>query len=335
MDFTIVTPSFNQAPYLAPTIESVLSQAGDFTLDYIVMDGGSRDGSVEVIRHFSQLVATGQYPVRCRDVRMRWFSEPDRGQSHAVNKGFALAGGQILGWVNSDDTYADHRTLAKVFNFFRERPTASFVYGKGYRIDDKGRRMGQEEYITAFGIDDLLEVDYILQPAAFWRRSLHERIGPLDESMHFAFDWDYWIRCSEVAKLEFLDEFLACNRVYGATKTNCGGIPRKAEIAKLLLTYGGFTQRSINAYLVDRPPRTSSGESRRGAGSVGLFIRVPHILLSLFDRFRPMVRKLLAPTRYIERAIRRRLRGRPEPAAPATLAGPHFRSVPTRDRTAA
>jgi glycosyltransferase involved in cell wall biosynthesis len=334
MDFTIVTPSFNQAPYLATTIESVLSQAGDFTLDYIVMDGGSSDGSVDIIRHFSDRVGAGQCPVGCRGVRMRWFSEPDRGQSHAVNKGLALAGGQILGWLNSDDTYPDHCTLAKVFNFFRERPTASFVYGKGYRIDDKGRRIGQEEYITAFGIDDLLEVDYILQPSAFWRRSLHERIGPLDESMHFAFDWDYWIRCSRLAKLEFLDEFLACNRVYGATKTSCGGIRRKAEIAKLLLAYGGFTQRSINAYLVDRQPRMS-GESRRRTGSVGLFIGVPRVVLALLERFRPTVRTLLAPTRYLERAIRRRLRGRPEPATAATLAGPHFRSIPNRDRTAA
>jgi glycosyltransferase involved in cell wall biosynthesis len=322
MDFTIVTPSFNQAPFLATTIESVLSQAGDFSLDYIVMDGGSNDGSLDIIRHFDKQIATGQYPTRCREVRMRWFSEPDRGQSHAVNKGFALANGNVLGWLNSDDTYSDDRTLDRVHSFFQQRPDSSFVYGRGCRIDENGRRLGEEEYITAFGIDDLLEVDYILQPAAFWRRELFESAGPLDESMHYAFDWDFWIRCSRFAELEFLDEFLANNRVYGATKTNCGGIPRKAEIAKLLLAYGGFTQRSINAYLVDRQPRTRS-----------IFALLPS-KISL-PRLRPLVRKLLTPTRSLERAIRRRLRGIPEPAAPATLQPPHFRRAQRSDRTAA
>jgi glycosyltransferase involved in cell wall biosynthesis len=335
MDITIVTPSFNQAPFLATTIESVLSQAGDFSLDYIVMDGESNDGSLEIIRRFDQQVADGEYPIRCREVRMRWFSERDRGQSHAVNKGFALAKGKILGWLNSDDTFSDERTLDRVHRFFQKRPESSFVYGRGHRIDENGRRQGEEEYITAFGIDDLLEVDYILQPAAFWTRELFKAAGPLDESMHYAFDWDFWIRCSRFAKLEFMNEFLANNRVYGATKTNCGGIPRKAEIARLLLTYGGFTQRSINAYLVDRPPRPqSNGAVRPNGAFVGLRASAWSVVLSQY--LRPLVRKLLTPTRNLERAIRRRLRGVPEPAAAsATIPAPHFRIAPRSDRTAA
>jgi glycosyltransferase involved in cell wall biosynthesis len=289
MDITIVTPSFNQVRFLAKTIESVLRQEGDFRLDYIVMDGGSTDGSTGVLQQYEREIQTGQRQLRFREVNFRWFSEPDRGQANAVNKGFALAQGKYLGWLNSDDIFASRQTLSKVLDFFKTNPHSSFVYGRGYRINETGVFQGEENYITRYGIGDLLEVDYILQPSAFWAKSLFEQTGPLDEDMHYAFDWDFWIRCSQFTKLDFVDEVLSCNRVYGQTKTNSGGIKRKAEIAKMLLRHGGFTQRAINNYLAEY--HHSAPAAAPGTAT-----------------FKQRLRPYLAPGRWLERQVR--LRGR-------------------------
>jgi glycosyltransferase involved in cell wall biosynthesis len=315
MDFTIVTPSYNQAPFLSKTLESVLSQSGDFSLDYIVMDGSSADDSVAILREFDDRIRSGKLRPRCRELRFRWFSERDDGQAHAVNKGFALAAGDILGWLNSDDIYDTDQTLAKVHRHFSESPDTEFAYGRGYRIDAAGTREKEEWYVTAFGVEDILEICYILQPAAFWRKELWAAAGPLDESMHYAFDWDFWIRASGLTKLELIDDILACNRVYAATKTNAGGMERKAEIARLLLKHGGFTQRAINAYLADY---THPAPKATQPMSIGRFLRaVPRGVISLpwtigtaWDRRRIIIRTLLTPTRAAERAIRRTLRSR-------------------------
>ncbi|MEX0586349.1 MAG: glycosyltransferase family 2 protein [Pirellulales bacterium] len=317
MDFTIVTPSFNQAQFLPKTLESVLSQAGDFSLDYIVMDGGSEDESTEILRDYDERVRCGKWRPRCRRLRFRWQSERDRGQAHAVNKGFQLAEGDTLGWLNSDDIYENDQTLAKVHRHFSSSRDSQFVYGRGYRMDATGTREKEEWYVTAFNVEDLPEICYILQPSAFWRKELFTVAGPLDESMHFAFDWDFWIRCSRHAKLELLDEFLSCNRVYSATKTNCGGMKRKAEIAQLLLKHGGFTQRAINAYLVDhahpspkptRQFRKDLGRALRGAPRA--LLHLPWTLGTAWQRRKVIARTLLTPTRAVERAVRRTLRAR-------------------------
>lgn len=332
MDFTIVTPSYNQARFLPATLDCVLAQRGDFTLDYIVMDGGSTDGSADILRQYAADLAAGKRRFACRGGQFRWFSERDRGQSHAVNKGFALAQGEILGWLNSDDLYDNDHVLARVQGRFAAQPTAEFVYGRGYRVDEAGVREKEEWYVTAFGMDDLKEICYILQPAAFWQRSLARRVGPLDESMHYAFDWDFWIRCGAVTSFEFLDELLACNRVYGDTKTNVGGLRRKAEIAAMLLRHGGFTQRAINAYLAEpyceAPHRTQPRRlrPRHVLRTAAAIVRDPASACRAAWRRRKLaLRILLAPTRLLERSLRQALRRRrTQPGAPA--APPH----PTR-----
>jgi glycosyltransferase involved in cell wall biosynthesis len=251
---SIVTPSYQHQAFIESTLRSVLEQRGDFELDYIVMDGGSTDGTIEILKDFQRQVDSGRWSGHCRRLTFRWLSEPDRGQANAVNKGFGLATGDVLGWLNSDDTYAGPETIAKCVEYFRTRERSHFVYGKGYRIDSSGTIVGEEEYVTKYPVEDLPEIDMILQPAAFWRREVYEAIGPLNESMTFAFDWEYWLRCRKLFEIEFLDEFLACNRFHERTKTNSGGIVRKRELAELLLGLGSFTERSVRAYLAPLPP---------------------------------------------------------------------------------
>ena len=246
---SIVTPSFQQRPFIESTLRSVLEQEGDFELDYIVVDGGSTDGTVEVLQDFEQQVKSGRWKTRCRKIDFRWSSQKDRGQSDAINKGFAQSRGDVMAWLNSDDIYLDARVITKVVDHFRRRSSVQLLYGKGYGIDREGRVLRQEDYVTEFPIEDLPEIDMILQPAAFWRREVWEAIGELNTGLHFVMDWEYWLRCAAHYRLEFFDEFLACNRLYETNKTLSGGIARKREIAELLLTRGNFTERAIQSYL--------------------------------------------------------------------------------------
>src|SRR4030067_2319821 len=129
MVITIVTPSYNQGRYLAETIESVLGQEGDFYLDYVITDGGSTDGSVEIIRRYERLLNEGARTIQCRGVRYRWVSEKDRGQSDAIMKGFRMAEGEILAWVNSDDAYLKG-ALQTVCSFFLRNPLTALLFGE-------------------------------------------------------------------------------------------------------------------------------------------------------------------------------------------------------------
>ena len=248
---SIITPSYQQRAYIEQTLRSVIEQEGDFDLDYIVVDGGSTDGTVDVLKDFAHQLESGQLRPGCRKCNFRWLSERDTGQASAINKGFRLATGEVFAWLNSDDTYASNQAIAKCTNYFRNHADARFVYGKGYGIDAAGSVTGEEQYVTEFLIDDLPEIDMILQPATFWRHEVYEKIGLLNESLHFVLDWDYWLRCQQHFRLEFLDEFLACNRRYAENKTGSGGMKRKREIAELLLTSGKFTQRDPSLYLAE------------------------------------------------------------------------------------
>jgi glycosyltransferase involved in cell wall biosynthesis len=207
--FSIVTPSYNQAKYIGETMESVLFQEGDFAIDYFVADGGSTDGSVESIRRYADRVAAGDLPTRCVKVSMAWVSEPDQGQSNAINKGLRRATGDIVSYINSDDVYCPG-AFQKVSEEFASHEHVDFVHGDGDVVDASGRF--QWEWLSRSYDYSLLTTyyflwnsitNYILQPATFWRRSVVGRIGYLDESFHYAMDLEYWVRAGQ-AGLKFL-----------------------------------------------------------------------------------------------------------------------------------
>ena len=209
MKFTVVTPSFNQARYLERTIESVLSQRGDFELEYLVVDGGSSDGSVDILRRYQG--------------RLWWVSEPDRGQSHAINKGLARATGSVLAWLNSDDTY-ELGALDRVARTFRDTG-ARWCFGECRIVDEQDReirraiRWYKRRLGRQYSLGRLLTKDLVPQPATFFRRDLFLEAGPVDEAYHLAMDYDLWLRFARIAEPAFIPEALATFRWHDTSKS--------------------------------------------------------------------------------------------------------------------
>jgi len=201
---SIITPSFNQARFLEATIQSVLSQ--DYPrLEYIIVDGGSNDGSLNIIQKYAPRLAG-------------WVSEPDRGQTDAINKGFARARGEILAWLNSDDTYQPGAVSAAV-KFLQEHPQVGLVYGDANYIDETGRVIGKFPAAQT----DLRRLRrgyvHIPQQAAFFRADLWRAVGPLDVSFYFAMDYDLWVRIAKRAAVRYVPQTWANFRIHASGKT--------------------------------------------------------------------------------------------------------------------
>jgi len=215
--FTIVTPSYNQGAFLATTIESVLDQAGEFRIDYIIADGGSTDNSVEIIRRYEIQLQAGAWPVKCQGISFHWWSAPDRGQTDALQKGFRMARGEILAWLNSDDLYLPG-ALQTATVFFRASPEVSLVYGDAHYCDTTGALIGRYRTST-FDLDSLASFNFICQPSAFFRRDAFEAVGGLDDTLQFAMDFDLWIKIGKRFPCRYLPGYLSSYRLHEASKT--------------------------------------------------------------------------------------------------------------------
>lgn len=201
---SIVTPSFNQAAFLEETIRSVLEQ--DYPrIEYILIDGGSTDGSPEIIRRYADRLAY-------------WVSERDRGQTDAINKGFVRAQGSILAWLNSDDTYQPG-AVREAVEFLLAHPEAGMVYGDGNFIDERDRVIGRFPAAQT----DLKRLRrgyvHVCQQSAFFRADLWRAVGPLDPSFYFAMDYDLWVRLARHAPLVYLPRTWANFRLHSDAKT--------------------------------------------------------------------------------------------------------------------
>lgn len=202
---SIVTPSYNQAIYLGRTIDSVLNQ-GYPNLEYVVQDGASKDGSREVLEAYS-------------DRLTHWESVPDNGQTHAINLGFRHVSGDILAYLNSDDVLLPG-ALHYVAEYFLQHPEVEAVYGHRLIIDEQDREIGRW-VMPPHDAEVLTWADFVPQETLFWRRSAWERIGSqLDESFHFAMDWDLLLRLQAAGvKMVRLPRFLGGFRVHPQQKT--------------------------------------------------------------------------------------------------------------------
>ncbi len=201
---TIVTPSYNQARFLEEAICSVLEQSYP-NIEYIVVDGGSTDGSLEIIQKYASRLAW-------------WVSEPDRGQTDAINKGFGRARGQILAWLNSDDTYLPH-AVTEAVEYLQAHPEAGMVYGDANLIDEKGQVIGRFPARQTNYRRLRRGYVHIPQQAAFFRAELWRRVGPLDPTFYFAMDYDLWVRLAKIASLHYYPRLWANFRLHGGGKS--------------------------------------------------------------------------------------------------------------------
>lgn len=210
---SVVTPSYNQAQFIERTLRSVVEQTGDFDLEYIIVDGGSTDGSKAIIERFV-----------AKDKRIRFIDEADKGQSDAINKGLRLATGDIVAFLNSDDIYYPG-TLQAVAQTFVAEPDRQWLYGRCRIIDeaDVEVRRPITWYKNLLGrryrYVKLLIVNFISQPATFWRRSCLTKVGFFDEAEHLVMDYDYWCRLGKQSDPIRLRQYLAGFRSYKTSKS--------------------------------------------------------------------------------------------------------------------
>jgi glycosyltransferase involved in cell wall biosynthesis len=227
-------------------MESILSQRGDFELEWVVVDGGSNDGTVELLRSIE-------------DPRVRWSSGPDGGQSQAINKGLGAIGGDVVTWLNSDDLYVPG-ALAAVAGAFRERPGTQWVVGGCEVIDAEDRviRAGVTRYknrlLRRYSYRGLLRENCISQPAVFWKADFGRRIGGPDESLHYTMDYDLWLRMGREAEPVILDRVLAQFRIHDRSKSGQVNREQFDEQYRVAGRYfgGDVTSRVMHRFHVEK-----------------------------------------------------------------------------------
>lgn len=199
---SIVTPSFNQAAYLEQTLCSVLDQ-GYPNLQYIVVDGGSTDGSVEIIKKYAHHLTW-------------WVSEKDSGQAEAINKGFARCKGEIVAWLNSDDLYLN-QSIQSVVEVFAVHPDAAMVFGDVLAIDQSGKSINLMRF-DDWGLEDLMQFKIISQPGVYIRRSALEKAGFLDQSYHYMLDTHLWLKVAQHGAMIYSRQTWAAARYHETAK---------------------------------------------------------------------------------------------------------------------
>lgn len=216
MKISIVTPSFNSSKYISETIESVLNQCGNFEIEYIIVDGLSTDGTMDIIKKYRSLLEKGLWDIKCLNVEMKVISEKDDGMYDAINKGFKLASGDVYAYLNSDDIYL-HGAFETVINLFRENSKVKWIKGITSYIDESSKIFDEGKLNTysrswikkgVYG----RELPFIQQDSTFWRSELWDVAGPINSILKYAGDYYLWINFAKFTSLFSLKIRVSCFR---------------------------------------------------------------------------------------------------------------------------
>jgi len=275
---SIVTPSFNQGQYLEETILSVLNQ--DYpALEFFIIDGGSTDGSVEIIKKYAHRLTY-------------WESKPDRGQSHGINKGFRMASGEIVAWLNSDDLLAPG-ALKVVAQAWQKNPRLGLISGQTEIIDQAGKPTGNVFGSEPNVINSLLSSENpVSQPSTFFSTSALKEVGFLDETLHMSMDWDLWLRIGARYPTLFIPKMLSKSRNWEMTKTRTQLVRSGPEHIRIVKNF--IKQNPDFLTSIQKRQALGSGYLRKGrldyeAGK-WLFFRLD-LLIAIFYGMKPTQRK--------------------------------------------
>lgn len=260
---SIVTPSYNQGHFIEETILSVIGQHYP-NLEYIIIDGGSTDNTVEIIKKYEKLITY-------------WISEKDNGQAEAINKGFSMAKGQIFGWLNSDDMY-----LPGTLKYISEKlniENKDLILGNCFHMKE-GSEFGfgsnvqksKEKY-------DIKVCDFAIQPSSFWTKNAWQATGQLTVKYNFVFDWEWFIRAT-TCQVNFIltDKYLSVYRLHDAHKTGIGGKKRMLEINEIYRLYLGKDICNLHLYLYENLKAINLWKHRIRKLKLGRF---QHIIINL------------------------------------------------------
>ncbi len=289
---SVVTPCYNSAATIQATIESVIAQTHP-QIEYIIMDGGSTDETVAIAQQYG--------------TKLTLISEPDRGQTDAINKGWRRARGDVLAWLNADDQYQPD-TVEAALRYFEAHPDAQWLYGSAQSITEDGQPFQYRNYRDDWDYDTLLKVgSFVNQPSVFLRRQVIEEFGYLDESLHFGMDYEYWLRIGRKYPAHYVPAVKVQIIRASTTKTESGGVVRLREIDRIARRYGASATPSgtrsewgwvfAEAFLAD----VGKGQWRAAAEHFREIWRYPTTLPRSFTKL--FIRK------FMPRSLETRLRG--------------------------
>jgi len=244
MKISVITPSYNQGLFIERTISSILGQEFDGEMEYLVIDGGSIDTTLEILEKYR--------------ARLSFVSEKDEGLADAVNKGLDMATGEIVGWLNSDDLYRPG-TIAQVMDYFEKNPECMWLYGKCRIINQKNREIYKNVtryknlLLRRYSYSRLLTENYISQPAVFFRRSLIDEVGKLNTELRYAMDYDLWLRFGKRTPAGVIPVYLSDFRRHpGSLSENYTGQQFEEQYAVAVAHGANKRQRALHRFNVKK-----------------------------------------------------------------------------------